>query len=96
MSPEEVVVLWNRLRSEGSNHKERMRQMAEIVDGDMAIPLPELGVTERPAIVNLAYRGTHSFAQSLSGLQPITRFGPLKSTNAARAAADERMRVAAF
>ena len=73
-----------------------MRQIAEIIDGDLAVPLPELGATERPAVVNLAYRRNQTFSQSLAQLQPLTKFGPLKATKAARDEAQERMRVAAF
>lgn len=96
MSPEEIVELWNRLRSEGAWQKERMRQVATVVDGDLVIPLPELGVVEAPAVANQAHRGLQAMSQALSSVQPKTKFGPLRSSAKAADEAQLRMRVADY
>ena len=95
-SAEEVVTTFDRLRSENRFHKERMRQVAEVVNGDIVIPLPELAASEKPAVANLAYRGLQTMSQNLSSVQPNTIFGPLKATEGERKAAQLRMRVADY
>lgn len=95
-SADEVVTLFDRLREQGGHHKERMREMAQVNNGDIAIPLPELSSVDRSSVVNYAYRGLQTMSQNMSSVAPVTMFGPLKATEGERRAARTRMNVAAY
>ena len=75
---------------------QRMEQIREQVDGDVAIPLPELSATEAPAVANYTYRGLQSMSQRLASVQPRTQFAPLSVTKVAAERAETRMRVADY
>ena len=92
-SAEEVCELFEESRKDSRFVKERMLQVARVMDGDVVIPLPELSATEEPAVANLALRGLTTMAQNLSSVQPVTKFTPLNLTSKHRKEADIRMKV---
>ncbi|MGB1225777.1 MAG: hypothetical protein ACPHCN_16775, partial [Mycobacterium sp.] len=89
----EVCELFEESRKDSRFVKERMLQVARVMDGDVVIPLPELSATEEPAVANLALRGLTTMSQNLSSVQPVTKFTPLNLKNSHRKAADQRMKV---
>ncbi len=93
---DEIVRLFDEMRGQSRFAKERMEQIREQVDGDVAIPLPELSATEAPAVANYTYRGLQSMSQRLASVQPRTQFAPLAHGKAAADRAETRMRVADF
>ncbi len=80
-------------RTEDHDLKLRMRQIAEIADGDVAIPLPELNAVDRPAVANLTHVGIQHMSQRMSSVQPGVEFTPRKLTKAERDAAEMRTKV---
>lgn len=95
-SAEEVCQLFEEQRRESRWAKERMLQVAAVMDGDVVIPMPELSSTEEPAVANLALRGLTNFAQQLSSVQPVTKFTPLRLNDTQRNNAELRMKVADY
>jgi hypothetical protein len=96
MTPEEIAGLFYRYRRDGQDRKARMQEIAQIADGDIAIPLPELNAAERPAVVNLTHQGIQGMAQRFSTVQPNTDFIPYRNTKAERKAAEIRTRLVDF
>jgi hypothetical protein len=95
-SAAEVVELFDEARAASHWSRERMAQVAKVMDGETVIPLPELNTTELSAVANLALRGQENLAQRLASLQPTARSSPRSSTETQRQAAEIRMKVADF
>ena len=70
ISADEVVELYNsRVYDEGST-KQVMREIADLYDGDIIVPLPEFQSDERPAIANIARQGINQTAQRIASVFP--------------------------
>ena len=54
---------------EGST-KQVMREIADLYDGDIIVPLPEFQSDERPAIANIARQGINQTAQRIASVFP--------------------------
>ncbi len=90
---EEIARIFWDYRSESNDEKRRMQQIAMIADGDVVIPLPELGAIDKPAVANLTHVGIQGLSQRFASVQPDVDFLPYKTTAAERTDAELRTRV---
>ena len=95
-SAAEVVELFDEARAASHWSRERMAQVAKVMDGETVIPLPELNTTELSAVANLALRGQENLSQRLASLQPTARSAPRSSADVQKRAAEIRMKVADY
>ena len=80
ISAGEVVELYNsRVHGEGSE-KQVMREIADLYDGDIVVPLPEFQTDERPAIANIARQGINQTAQRIASVFPEIEAMPAAAT----------------
>ena len=89
---DEIAGLFWEYRQESGDAKKRMSQIANIADGDVVIPLPELGAIDRPAVANLTHIGIQGLAQRFSTVQPDVEFKPRRLTKPAIATAELKTR----
>jgi hypothetical protein len=90
---EEITAIYNdRVRDYG-DRRARMRLLADLVNGDIVVPLPELSANEKPAIANLARQGIHQYAMRAASVLPEIETRPLRNTRAAHDNALTRRRV---
>ncbi len=96
-TPAQVVGLYNELvRTEGSA-KQVMREIADLYDGDIVVPLPELQKDERPAVANIARQGIDQTAQRLASVFPeITALPSVQSKPELKAVRKRRRAMYAF
>jgi hypothetical protein len=59
-----------------------MREIIDIVNGDVIIPMPELDASEKPAVANLLAQGVDTLAIRTSSVLPDLRFPPTGKTEA--------------
>ena len=89
-SAQEVAELfWGYVRNDRYT-KARMQQVAEVANGDLAIPLPELSAIEKSSVANYTHIGIQQMAQRLTSVQPVWKYPPLQATPLARKQAKMR------
>lgn len=67
---EEIEQLYRRRQRTQGVLQQKMREMANLVNGDVVIPLPELNESSKPAVVNLAKQGINQMAMRVASLEP--------------------------
>jgi hypothetical protein len=85
--PEEIAELYeDRKRAYGVDIQ-RMRQMRELMNNEMPVPLPELSTNEQSTVANLALSGQDQLARRMASVAP-THYWP--STDPGKTRADQR------
>lgn len=75
----ETIVSWfNERKMAMGPTLNRMRQLADAVNGDVIIPLPELDASERPAVANLIAQGLDQTAQRIASTLPNVNCPPVR------------------
>lgn len=74
ISAGEIVALWKERRQSRSVIIERMRQVRDHYNADIAIALPELDENEKAAVANLVQLGLDQTAMRISSLMPDVRY----------------------
>jgi hypothetical protein len=93
IAAEQVVALYDELVKERGPDFARMRKVARVIDGDFAVPLPELGTNEEPLVANLAKNGMDQLSQRLASVLPEVVFPPKTASKAAQSKARLQTRV---
>lgn len=92
-SPEEIVALYrDRQKLRGPQH-EQMRDILNLYQGDIAVPLPEMRREERPSVVNLAKQGINQMGMRAASVMPNLIYPPIatgRTEDAERNAAKRR------
>lgn len=69
-TPDDIVALYHeRLSKLGADHA-RMREVTEVYNNDVVLPLPELASNEQAAVANLTQQGLDQFARRVSSVLP--------------------------
>lgn len=90
---QEVNDLYVQLKSMRNPTILRWQEMRAQYDGDIALPLPELDKTERPAVANLIALGIDQNAMSIASVRPNVIFEALSTTDVAKKRAADRRRA---
>lgn len=75
---EEIVHLYQARQQAQDPDLARMRLVRDAVNGDIALPLPELSVRDRPAVANLAQQGLQQLSRRVASIEPSLYFPPLR------------------
>lgn len=94
ITPEEIVAMADeRLYALGSEFV-RMRRIKEVMNCEIALPLPELHRSEEPAVANLALQGQDNLARRIASVDPTMFFPSMgQGSQAANDRARDRLRV---
>lgn len=76
-TPDEICHLFHERRLRGGVERERMREMCALYQGDIAIPLPEMGGYDRPAVINFARMGINQMGMRVASTMPIVEHIPI-------------------
>lgn len=77
-STEEIVRLFRHRQFERGPFFEKCREISQHYDGEIALPLPEIGEKERPAVANLIGQGIDQHALRVASVLPDVQCPPLK------------------
>lgn len=92
-SPHEIWELYeSRKRDQGPDIM-RMREIDQVMNNEMWLPLPELSQEEKPAVANLAQQGMNQLARRIASVTANTNFPALNSSKAAHTDARNRERI---
>lgn len=95
MEPEEIAELYHLRRSSQSEDIERIRTMKSILEGEIVLPLPEIGQNEKPAVANLMQQGMSQLARRIASVEPSMYFPTLDpEDDESIKRAGDRLRVA--
>jgi hypothetical protein len=94
-SADEIAELFLERRRNAGTERERMRQIRDLYNGDIVVPLTELQREERSAVVNLAKQGINQMGMRAASTQPMVRtvVSDYGQASAARKRADLRRRI---
>lgn len=70
MTPDNIVRLFRRRQERTGSTREAMRAIAQLYNGDVVVPLPELRQNEKPAIVNIARQGINQMGMRVASVLP--------------------------
>ena len=90
---EYIQELYNARVNDSSYMQQVMREITDLYQGDIAVPLPELQADERPGIANLARAGIDQKAQRIASVFPEIKVSPTRPTQGERKRAGERRRA---
>jgi hypothetical protein len=94
-SAEDIVGLYRqRQQAKGMNH-EQMRDILNLYQGDIAVPLPEMRREEKPSIVNLAKQGINQMGMRTASVMPNIEYPPINMGRSEEAEknADKRRKI---
>jgi len=77
-SPEEIVNLWEQRKKAQMPWMETAREVKQMYNGDVVVPLPELDEAEKPAVANLLQQGLDQTAMRIASTQANPYFQPQK------------------
>ena len=80
-SPEEVVQLFKDRLRESSPMIEMMRQVRDLVNGDVVVPLPEMDESQKPAVANLIAEAADQTSMRVSSTMPNLLVPPFNPRN---------------
>jgi len=74
MHPDDIANLYHLRRSAQGEDIERIRTMKAILEGEIVLPLPEIGQNEKPAVANLMQQGMNQLARRIASVEPSMYF----------------------
>lgn len=80
-SAESIAALYAARKEQMGTEFERMRHIQQVMDGEIVLPLPELGTTDAPAVANLAQQGMSQLARRIASVEPTYFFPSLDPGN---------------
>jgi hypothetical protein len=98
-SAEDVVKLFRDRQKSAGPRREAMRDMLNLYEGEIAVPLPEMRREERPSIVNLAKQGINQMGMRAASVMPNIICPPIntgRSEDAEKNAAKRRKTLMAW
>ena len=78
ISAEEVVSLYRERRTKRQPMMEKRLQVLEQYNGETKVPLPELDMSQKPAVANLLGMGLDQFAQRIASVLPDINYPSLR------------------
>lgn len=92
---DDIAQLWFERRRRSGRERERMRQVRDLVNGDIVVPLSEIDSEDRPAVINLAKQGVNQMAMRAASTKPFVRYiaADFGHREKARKRADMKRRV---
>jgi hypothetical protein len=78
ISVDEILQLRNARKEQRGRQFEVARQVRDMVNGDMAVPLPEFNGMTKPAVANLAALGLDGISQRIASTMPYPHFPVLR------------------
>jgi hypothetical protein len=74
MHPDEIAELYYLRRTNQGEDIERIRTMKAILEGEIVLPLPEIGQNEKPAVANLMQQGMAQLSRRIASVEPSMYF----------------------
>ena len=95
---ESIIKMWKARRNDQGPWMDKMRDVQDVYNGDVVIPLPQMDRTEKTWIANLLQQGLDQTAQRIASTVPDVRFLPEKPgfKQYEKAADERRMAVLAW
>ena len=81
LSAEDICRIYMGRKNAQGPDIERMRQIQQVMNNDIVLPLPELSQEERPAVANLAQQGMSQLARRIASVDPTQWFPSLDPGN---------------
>ena len=81
-SVEQIVALYNARREAQGPILRRMREVRDLANGDIVIPLSELDRNARTNVANLLVQGLDQTSMRIASTMPMPFFPPIKQNNA--------------
>ena len=81
-SVEQIVALYNARREAQGPILLRMREVRDLANGDIVIPLSELDRNARTNVANLLVQGLDQTSMRIASTMPMPFFPPMKQGNA--------------
>jgi hypothetical protein len=76
--PAWIVATWRQRENAQDPEMSRRRKIRDHYQGDTIIALPEMEMSERPAVANLAMTGIDQTAQRIASTLPTVYFPPVR------------------
>lgn len=93
ISPSEVVQLYNERSKFAGVEQQILREITNLYQGDIVVPLPELGANEAPAVPNIARAGIDQIGQRIASGFPEISVRPSSMSRRSVARSRERRRA---
>ena len=78
LGADEILELYKRRKNDQHPLIDRMREVRDVYDGEVVIPLPELDESERPAVANLLQQGLDQTSMRIASVMPDVQYVPTK------------------
>lgn len=95
LTTEEIVALYQQRRKSQGPIKEQMRQVRNLANGDVVVPLNELDKNAKTSVANLLVQGLDQMSMRVSSTMPTPWFPPTKE-GSERSKANARQRKRAM
>lgn len=92
-SPRWIVEEYKVRQNNSSKILEAMRQITDLVNGDVVVPLPELNANEKPAVANLTREAIDQLGMRVASTMPNLVCPPLKPRSMSSQEEAERRRM---
>lgn len=92
-SIDDLLRLWIQRENHAGPKKSRDRETLEMFEGRLAVPLPEIDRSEKPAVANLMFQGITAQAQRIASQQPQPVFPVSSPSKAAAKRAKDKKRA---
>lgn len=93
ISCDTILELYTQRRNAAGPLHERMRQVRDLYNGDVVVPLPELERTERSAVANLTALGLDQMGTRVASVMPDPRYTPSRTGKTEEKAVRDRRRA---
>ncbi len=93
ITPNEIVSIYNQRSNDSGHMQQVMREVLDLYQGDIAVPLPEFQSDERPGIANIARAGIDQKAQRIASVFPEMSCSPTRPNKTEIRKAGERTRA---
>lgn len=78
LGAEEILEIYKLRKMQQHPLIDRMREVRDVYDGDVVIPLPELDESERPAVANLLQQGLDQSSMRIASVMPDVQYVPIR------------------
>lgn len=93
ITAQQVVELYNERTRNAGPMQQALREVTALYQGDIAVPLPELGANEKPAIANIARQGIDQIGQRIASVFPEIQVNPSSASKSSVKRAQMRRRA---
>jgi hypothetical protein len=87
---DEIESLYEDLRKMRAPYMIAAQQVANVYDGDIRLPMPEIDKIDMPAVANLVVQGVDAYGQRIASTMPFPEFDIQTNTNVGRERARQR------